>query len=155
MPDDDRFSRDDASFRRGREVLRAAANPAYAAELERQDRDREREEEEARKPVIVKAALIERIGGASPLAVVHIREARAVRGTDKALLVDTPAFDRTVWVPRSPKCLLRESEIQQVGDRGVLSISPWFAAKLGIVGAAVAAPPGPLPAPPATPLKEP
>lgn len=72
---------------------------------------------------------------------VKIPGVEAIRETDAALLVRGPGLssdpfgvsdpNEEGWIPKSQ--ILKDSEVQEVGDKGTLLISTWIAEKRGLV----------------------
>jgi len=59
----------------------------------------------------------------------EISDAKAVRETDDALLVEADEFDEPQWVPKSQ--IDDDSEVYKLGTDGTLIVSEWFAEKRG------------------------
>jgi len=59
----------------------------------------------------------------------HIENARCIRETEKAILVEADEFDEPTWVPKS--MIDDESECWTDGTDGVLIVSDWFAEQRG------------------------
>jgi hypothetical protein len=54
------------------------------------------------------------------------------RESDSALLIHVPDFsDKPVWLPKSQ--ITGDSEIQEVGDVGLLVITQWIATQKGMI----------------------
>lgn len=58
-----------------------------------------------------------------------IEDARCIRQTEKAILVDAPELDEPEWIPQSQ--VDADSEVYKFMDEGVLIVSDWFAEKRG------------------------
>jgi len=61
----------------------------------------------------------------------RIEDAKCVRATEKAILVEAPVLDDDEWIPQSQ--VDDESEVWKIGDSGVLVVSDWWAEKKGWV----------------------
>ena len=61
----------------------------------------------------------------------RIEDAKAIAGSDKALLVEAPEFDEAVWIPQSQ--ITDDSEVYKVGDEGTCIVTEWWADKEGWV----------------------
>lgn len=65
---------------------------------------------------------------------VHERaDVLAVAESEKAILCASPSFAGTgkVWVPKAH--IHELSDVRKRGDRGILTVSWWFATKAGLV----------------------
>lgn len=60
---------------------------------------------------------------------VRIADCRAVRASDKAILVDVPTVGE-VWIPQSQ--IDDDSEVYRTDDEGDLVISNWIAKEKGL-----------------------
>ena len=57
-------------------------------------------------------------------------EAKIVRETDKAVLVESPELSASpAWIPKS--CLHDNSKVFQEGDAGTMLVKMWFAEERG------------------------
>jgi len=59
----------------------------------------------------------------------RIENAKCVRETEKAILVEASDFDEPVWVPQSQ--IDEDSEVYKVGTEGDLIVLDWWAEKQG------------------------
>ena len=58
-----------------------------------------------------------------------IEDAKIVKDTGKAILVNAPEFNEDVWIPQSQ--VDDNSEIWKEGESGDLLVTDWFAEKQG------------------------
>jgi len=58
-----------------------------------------------------------------------IHDAKCIRESDKAILVEASDFDEPQWIPKSQ--VTDESEVYKPGTDGVLIITDWWAEKQG------------------------
>lgn len=59
----------------------------------------------------------------------EIENARCIRETEKAILVEAPDFDEPTWIPQSQ--VDDDSDVYKVGTSGTLIVSDWWAEKQG------------------------
>ena len=63
------------------------------------------------------------------MAVFALEDVKVLQETDKALLIDLEG--EPVWVPKS--CIdFEESDVERVGDEGILMVQEWWAEKEGL-----------------------
>lgn len=60
---------------------------------------------------------------------IPIENAKCIKDTGKAILVEAPEFDEPQWIPQSQ--VHEDSEVYGEGDEGCLIITDWWAAKQG------------------------
>ena len=59
----------------------------------------------------------------------RIENARCIRESEKAILVEADELEDAVWVPKSQVHM--DSEVWEDGGDGVLIVSDWFAEQRG------------------------
>lgn len=59
----------------------------------------------------------------------EIEDAKCIRDSEQAILVEAPIFDEPTWIPQSQ--VDEDSEVYEKGTSGTLIISDWWARKQG------------------------
>lgn len=59
----------------------------------------------------------------------EIDNAKCIRETDRAILVEADEFDEPQWIPQSQ--IDEDSEVYKLGTDGTLIVSDWFAEQRG------------------------
>lgn len=59
----------------------------------------------------------------------EVEDARCIRDSGKAILVEAPDFDEPEWIPQS--MVDEDSEVYKLGTEGKLIVADWFAEKKG------------------------
>lgn len=58
-----------------------------------------------------------------------VEDCRALRSTEKALLVECDDWDEALWIPLSQ--ITEDSEVLEEDDEGTLVVTEWFAEQRG------------------------